>query len=179
MKVSRCPLAGVLLIEPDRFGDERGFFLESYNRRRYIAAGIAEEFQQDNHSRSVRNVLRGMHFTRSKPQSQVVTVIRGRIFDVVVDIRTDSPSRGKWFGTELSDTGVCQLYAPYGFAHGFYVLSDYADLHYKVSQSYDPTDEGGLRWNDPDVGIEWPVGDPIVSKRDREFPLLKDLDRFR
>jgi dTDP-4-dehydrorhamnose 3,5-epimerase len=175
MKVTKCPLEGVLLIEPDRFGDERGFFLESYEEKRYHAAGMAEVFVQDNHSRSSKNVLRGMHFTRTKPQAQILTVMRGRIFDVLVDIRRGSPTRGQWFGTELADTGLCQVYMPHGFAHGFYVLSDYADLHYKVSQRYDPADEGGLRWNDPDVGIRWPLRDPIVSPRDQKHPLLRDL----
>lgn len=175
MKVVTCPLDGVLLIEPKRFGDERGFFLECFERERYLAAGILEEFVQDNQSRSARNVLRGLHFTRTKPQAQILTVMRGRIFDVLVDVRPGSATRGQWFGTALSDGGLCQVYMPHGFAHGFCVLSDYADLHYKVSQQFDAADERGVRWDDPDIGIQWPVRDPIVSGRDRKHPLLRDL----
>ena len=175
MKVATCPLDGVLLIEPKRFGDERGFFLECYERERYLAAGILEEFVQDNQSRSARNVLRGLHFTRTKPQAQILTVMRGRIFDVLVDVRPGSSTKGRWFGTELTDDGLCQVYMPHGFAHGFCVLSDFADLHYKVSQQYDAVDEAGVRWDDPDIGIQWPVREPIVSSRDRKYPLLRDL----
>ena len=175
MKVGKCTLEGILLIEPATFGDQRGLFRECYERERYRAAGIAEEFVQDNHSRSAKNVLRGLHFTRRKPQAQLLTVIRGKIFDVVVDIRRNFPTFGKWFGTELTDEGLCQIYMPHGFAHGFCVLSDYADLHYKVSQRYDPDDEGGLRWNDTDVGIDWPVRVPVISDRDGKHPLFREL----
>lgn len=175
MKIMAQPFAGVMVLEPDRFEDARGFFLESFEQERYHALGIAEEFVQDNHSRSRRNVLRGLHFTKNKPQSQIMTVIRGRVFDVVVDIRKDSPTFGKWFGTELSDEGPRQIYMAHGFAHGFCVLSDYADLHYKVSQRYDPNDDGGLRWNDPDVGIEWRVSTPVISERDRNHPFLQSI----
>lgn len=175
MKVGKCPLEGILLIEPATFGDQRGLFRECYEQERYRAAGIAEEFVQDNHSRSEKNVLRGLHFTRRKPQAQLLTVMRGKIFDVVVDIRRDSPTFGKWSGTELTDEGLCQIYMPHGFAHGFCVLSDYADLHYKVSQRYDPADEGGLRWNDTDVGIDWPVRVPVISDRDGKHPLFGEL----
>ena len=175
MNVTRTPLDGVLVIEPTRFSDDRGFFLESYQDARYGDIGIADRWVQDNHSRSAKHVLRGLHFTKHKPQAQLLTVMRGRIFDVVVDLRPGSSTRGKWFGTELSDEGPRQVYMPHGFAHGFCVLSDYADLHYKVTQHYDPKDEGGLRWNDPDVGIQWPVREPIVSDRDRGHPLLRDI----
>jgi dTDP-4-dehydrorhamnose 3,5-epimerase len=175
VKVTPTPLDGVLVIEPRRFGDARGFFLESYEEERYRAAGIDEQWVQDNHSRSAKNVLRGLHFTKRKAQAQLLTVMRGRIFDVVVDVRRASPTRGRWFGTYLSDDGVCQVYMAHGFAHGFCVLSDFADLHYKVTQRYDPHDEGGLRWNDPDVGIEWPIREPIVSDRDQAHPLFRDL----
>jgi dTDP-4-dehydrorhamnose 3,5-epimerase len=175
MKVTKCHLDGILLIELERFSDERGFFLETFEESRYQEHGICEMFVQGNHSRSVKDVLRGLHFTRSKPQSQIVTVIRGRIFDVVVDVRKESPSYGKWFGTELAEGGPSQLYMPHGFAHGFCVLSDWADLHYMVSQRYDPQDEGGLLWNDEDVGIGWPTDDPIISSRDRCHPKLGEL----
>lgn len=175
MKVVAQPFPGIMVLEPDRFEDERGFFLESFEQARYRALGITEDFVQDNHSRSRKNVLRGLHFTRTKLQSQIVTVIRGRIFDVVVDIRKDSPSFGKWFGVELSDEGPRQVYMAHGFAHGFCVLSDWADLHYKVSQRYDPDDEYGLLWNDPDVGIQWPTIAPKIAARDAAYPRIKDL----
>lgn len=175
MKVTKCPLEGILLIEPRIYTDGRGFFLESYEQERYRTLGIAEEFVQDNHSRSSKNVLRGLHFTKRRPQAQIVTVMRGKIFDVAVDIRKDSPTFGKWFGAELSDEGPRQIYMPHGFAHGFCVLSDYADLHYKVSQQYDPSDEGGLIWNDGEVKIDWPIEDPVISERDKRHRKLEDI----
>lgn len=175
MKVLTQPFAGVMVFEPDRFEDARGFFLESFEQERYRALGITESFVQDNHSRSKKDVLRGLHFTRTRPQAQIVTVMRGRIFDVVVDIRKDSPTFGKWFGAELSDEGPRQIYMAHGFAHGFCVLSDFADLHYKVSRRYDANDEGGLIWNDGEVKIDWPIKDPCISKRDGQHRNLKDL----
>ncbi len=175
MKIVAQPLSGILVLEPDRFQDPRGFFLESFELQRYREQGINEAFVQDNHSRTAKNVLRGLHFTRNKPQAQIVTVIRGNIFDVVVDIRKSSPTFGQWFGTELHDEGPRQIYMAHGFAHGFYVLSDFADLHYKVSQRYDPSDEGGLNWNDPDVGIKWPQTTPLVSERDRNHPFFRSI----
>ncbi len=175
MKTISCSLDGILLIEPSVYADDRGFFLESFELSRYRAIGITEVFVQDNHSRSARNVLRGMHFTKRKPQAQILTVMRGTIFDVVVDIRRESPTFGRWFGTELSDEGSRQIYMPHGFAHGFCVLSDYADLHYKVSQRFDPHDDGGLRWDDPDIAIDWPVRAPIISDRDKNHPFCKDI----
>lgn len=175
MNVIARPLDGVVVLQPRRFDDARGFFLESFERERYRALGIAEDFVQDNHSRSAKGVLRGLHFTRKRPQAQLLTVIRGRIFDVVVDIRGNSPTFGNWFGTELSDEGPNQIYMAHGFAHGFCVLSDHADLHYKVSQTYDATDDAGLHWSDPEVGIEWPAAAPIVSDRDQGRPLLRDI----
>lgn len=175
MKIVAQPFSGVMVLEPDRFEDARGFFLESFEQERYRELGISENFVQDNHSRSRKNVLRGLHFTRNRPQAQIVTVMRGRIFDVVVDIRKDSPTFGKWFGTELSDEGPRQVYMTHGFAHGFCVLSDYADLHYKVSHRYDPSDEGGLIWNDGEVKIDWPIKDPRISERDLGHRKLEDL----
>lgn len=175
MKVSKCHLDGILIIESAVYVDDRGFFSESYEQERYRALGIVDTFVQDNHSRSRKNVLRGLHFTKSKPQAQIVTVMRGRIFDVVVDIRKDSPTFGKWFGTELGDEGARQVYMPHGFAHGFCVLSDWADLHYKVSQRYDSCDEGGLIWNDSEVGIDWPIKDPVISERDARHRALLAL----
>ena len=168
-------LDGLLLIEPRRFADTRGFFLESYQRERYVAAGIDVDFVQDNHSRSVKGVLRGLHFQVKRPQAQIVTLIHGRVFDVAVDLRPKSATFGKWFGAELSEEGPRQLYMAPGFAHGFCVLSDVADLHYKVSRYYDHADEGGLAWNDPDVGIRWPIEPASISPRDAEFPRLSAL----
>ena len=179
MDIVETDLAGVLLIEPRCFRDDRGFFLESFQAPRYRKAGILDEFVQDNHSRSRQGVLRGMHFTIKHPQAQIVTVMRGRIFDAVVDLRSASPTFGRWAGFELSDEGPRQLYMAPGFAHGFCVLSEFADLHYKVSQLYDAADEGGLLWNDPDVSIRWPIDNPAVSARDAAYPRLGELDASR
>ena len=176
MNVTEIALDGILLIEPKIYSDKRGFFLENYEKNRYESIGIKEEFVQDNHSRSVKNVLRGLHFTKNKHQSQILTVMRGKIFDVVVDIRRDSTTFGQWFGTELSDDNISQIYMPHGFAHGFCVLSDCVDLHYKVSQPYNVDDEGGLRWNDPEIGIKWNINAPIISERDDCHPLLEELE---
>ena len=177
MRVEKTALEGLLLIEPQRFGDERGFFLESFHLIHYREAGITAQFVQDNHSRSGQGVLRGLHFTVKRPQAQIVTVMRGCIFDVAVDLRRGSPTFGRWFGAQLSEDGPRQLYMAAGFAHGFCVLSEMADLHYKVGQYYDPSDEGGLLWNDPDIGINWPVAAPRVSSRDAAYPILRKLNR--
>jgi dTDP-4-dehydrorhamnose 3,5-epimerase len=179
MRVDETGLSGLLLIEPRCFHDQRGFFLEAFHLERYCASGIVHGFVQDNHSRSRQGVLRGLHFQIKRPQAQIVTVIRGRIFDVAVDLRADSATFGHWRGVELSDEGPRQLYMAPGFAHGFCVLSDFADLHYKVSQFYDGADEGGLVWNDADVGICWPIDNPSVSERDGAHPTLGQLDRER
>lgn len=175
MEIRPTGLEGLLLIEPRRFVDERGFFLESYQRERYVAAGIDADLVQDNHSRSLKGVLRGLHFQVKRPQAQIVTLIHGRVFDVAVDLRPASKTFGKWFGAELSEEGPRQLYMAPGFAHGFCVLSDVADLHYKVSRTYDHGDEGGLLWNDPDVGIRWPVEPTSVAPRDAAYPRLSAL----
>ena len=177
MRVTRHDMMGLLLIEPVCFADARGFFLETYKIPRYRDAGILDYFVQDNHSRSRQGVLRGLHFQIKKPQAQIVTVMRGAIFDVVVDLRPSSPTFGRSAGMRLSEDGVRQVYMAPGFAHGFCVLSDYADLHYKVSQAYDHADEGGLLWRDPKLAIEWPVADPTVSARDDAFPALQDIPR--
>ncbi len=175
MRIDPTPLSGLLVITPRRYQDDRGFFLENYHRDRYRAQGINDEFVQDNHSRSRRGVLRGLHFQVRHPQSQLVTVMHGRVFDVAVDLRRGSPTFGCWFGAELGGDGPRQIYMAPGFAHGFCVLSDFADLHYKVSRMYDPHDEGGLRWADPAVGIRWPIETPVMSPRDAAYPLLVDL----
>ena len=167
-------LEGPLLIEPVVHGDARGFFLETYRRERLAELGVHEEFVQDNHSRSARGVLRGMHFQPG--QAKLVRCARGAILDVVVDIRPGSPSFGRWEGVELDDEGHRQLYVPDGFAHGFCVLSEVADVVYKVSTYYDPARESGFRFDDPEVGIEWPAGlELIVSERDRGAPPLAEL----
>jgi dTDP-4-dehydrorhamnose 3,5-epimerase len=175
LKVVLQPFAGIIVFEPKLISDARGFFLESFEKERYRNFGIEEDFVQDNHSRSLKHVLRGLHFTRKHPQAQILTVIRGHIFDVVVDLRSGSPTFGNWFGTELRDEGPRQIYMTHGFAHGFCVLSDYADLHYKVSQCYNPSDNEGLRWNDPEVNITWPVAIPIISDRDKSHPSLSSV----
>jgi dTDP-4-dehydrorhamnose 3,5-epimerase len=177
MDVMQTELPGLLLIEPHTFRDGRGFFLESFQAERYRDNGIADVFVQDNHSRSHQGVLRGLHFQIKRPQAQIVTVIRGQIFDAAVDLRPGSGTFGRWYGTELSDEGPRQLYMAPGFAHGFCVLSDFADLHYKVTRLYDHADEGGLIWSDTDVGIRWPIEQPIVSGRDGAYPNLRQLDR--
>lgn len=177
MNVEPTDLSGLLLIEPRCFGDERGFFLESFQAKRYRDHGIIDVFVQDNQSRSRQGVLRGLHFQVRYPQAQIVTVMRGRIFDVAVDLRPDSASFGRWYGVELSDEGPRQLYMAPGFGHGFCVLSEFADLHYKVSRLYDHADEGGVVWNDRDIGISWPIENPIVSQRDGAYPILRQLNR--
>jgi len=170
MNVPKTPLEGFLVIEPDFFQDKRGFFLETYQEQRYKDAGIKDQFVQDNHSRSNKGVLRGMHFQVKHPQAKIVTVMQGRIFDAVVDLRPTSKTFGEWYGVELSDNGKNQVYIAPGFAHGFCVLSQCADLHYKVSGIYDPADEGGLLSSDSDIGIEWPGNNFIINKRDAMFP---------
>jgi len=175
MEIKTTPLNGLVIIQPDTYIDERGFFLETYQFSRYAEIGIVDKFVQDNQSRSSKGVLRGLHFQSSKPQSQLVTLIRGRIFDVCVDLRSDSNTFGKWFGIELSDNGPRQLYMSPGFAHGFCVLSSWADLHYKVTEEYDSQDDSGVHWNDPDIAIKWPIKEPLVGIRDNKYTNLRDL----
>ena len=176
MKVSETPLPGVLLIEPKVFGDARGFFLETWNHERYLAAGFPEvTFVQDNFSHSRQGALRGLHFQRQHPQGKLVHVVRGAIFDVVVDVRAGSDTFGKWYGVELNAQNHRQIWIPPGFAHGFCVLSAEADFCYKCTDFYHPEDEGGISWNDPGIGIAWPVSDPVLSEKDRHYPQLTDL----
>ena len=175
MNVIRCELAGPLIIEPKVFGDARGFFLESYSRDRYRAAGIEQDFVQDNFSFSARGTLRGMHAQNPRPQGKLVSVWQGEVWDVVVDIRQGSPTFGRWFGVTLSAENKRQFWVPPGFAHGFVVTSDTALFHYKCTDTYAPKDEIGFRWDDPAVGIPWPVTNPILSARDAKAPLLKEL----
>ncbi|KAB8308789.1 dTDP-4-dehydrorhamnose 3,5-epimerase [Rahnella sp. BIGb0603] len=167
MKVTDTDVIGVKLVEPKVFGDERGFFLETFQQDRYREMlDIDLDFVQDNHSRSSRNVLRGLHFQTSKPQGKLVRVVRGEVFDVVVDIRPESATFGKWVGVHLSESNKNQLWVPPGLAHGFVVISDFADFEYKCTDYYDPKNEGCLIWNDPEVGIQWPVSEPLLSAKD-------------
>lgn len=156
IKVTKCPIEGLYIIEPTVHGDSRGYFMETYNRREMEEAGLDMEFVQDNQSMSVKGVLRGLHFQKQYPQGKLVRVIKGRVFDVAVDLRADSPTYGQWFGQELSEENKKQFYISPGFAHGFLVLSETAEFCYKCTDFYHPGDEGGLAWNDPTIAIEWP-----------------------
>lgn len=171
----RTDLPGVVLCIPEVFRDARGFFLESYHAADYAAGGIRAVFVQDNRSSSARHVLRGLHFQLHKPQAKLVSCIRGKILDVAVDIRRGSPTFGKWSSAVLSETNHHQLFIPGGFAHGFCVLSESAEIQYKCSEFYDPRDDRGIRWNDPDIGIAWPVDTPVLSAKDTVQPFLKEL----
>ncbi len=175
IEVKKTSIEGFLIVELNCFEDERGFFLETYQEEKYQAAGIVDKFVQDNQSRSVKGVIRGMHFQVQRPQAQIVTVMRGSVFDVGVDLRQNSKTFGKWHAVELSDIGERQVYMAPGIAHGFCVLSDYADLHYKVSRLYDPEDECGLIWNDSDVNIKWPITKPTIHSRDISYMGLDKL----
>lgn len=170
MQVTQFELPNLLLFSPKVFQDERGFFVETYQQQRYQQLGVDVQFVQDNHSRSTRGVLRGMHFQQQPGQAKLVRVARGEIYDVAVDMRPNSPTFGRWQGVTLNDQDQQQLYVPVGFAHGFCVLSEQADVIYKVSSAYDGAMEKGFAYNDPDVGIEWPIADPAVSDRDRNAP---------
>ncbi len=169
------PLPGVVILEPAVFGDDRGFFQEVYHQGKYREHGIDVTFVQDNWSRSVRGVLRGLHYQLQNPQDKLLSVISGEIFDVAVDIRKGSPTFGQWTGVMLSEENHRQLLVPRGFAHGFCVVSETVDVLYKCSSLYDPQDDRGICWSDPDIGIEWPVENPVVSERDTKHPLLKDV----
>jgi dTDP-4-dehydrorhamnose 3,5-epimerase len=177
MTVERLPtrLDGLVLLQPPVHADERGFFVETYSRDGYRAAGVEAEFIQDNHSRSGRRTLRGLHYQRRPGQAKLVRVARGRVWDVAVDIRPGSPTFGEWEAFELDDESHRQLFVPVGFAHGFCVLSDVADVVYKVSAPYDGAEERGIAWNDPDIGVAWPTDEPILSARDRSNPRLQDI----
>ena len=175
MKVLKTSLEGVLIIEPDAFGDNRGFFMETYHQERYAKSGIKSGFVQDNLSLSARGTLRGLHYQLPHTQAKLVQAIKGEVFDVVVDIRLGSPTFGRWKGFHLSDENKRQLYVPEGFAHGFCVLSETALFLYKCSDFYAPDSELGVLWSDPDLGIEWPVKDPIISGKDEKYHFLKDV----
>jgi dTDP-4-dehydrorhamnose 3,5-epimerase len=174
VRVTPGRLQGLLAVEPDVFRDERGFFLETFSRSRLAEAGIDLDFVQDNHSRSIRGTVRGLHFQAGSGQAKLVRVARGRIWDVAVDIRQDSPTFGEWEAFELDDEANHQLFIPVGFAHGFCALTDLADVCYKVSAPYDATLERGVRWDDPRIGISWPTSHPNLSDRDRNNPPLEE-----
>ena len=196
--VTKAPIEGLFIIEPTVHGDARGYFMETYNQKEMQEAGLNMVFVQDNQSMSTKGVLRGLHFQKAHPQGKLVRVIRGRVFDVAVDLRQGSPSFGQWFGVELSDEDKKQFYIPEGFAHGFLVLSDEAEFCYKCTDFYHPGDEGGLAWNDPEIGIRWPEltgaycgsasgegyamedGTPLnLSPRDTAWPGLSDTFTFQ
>lgn len=175
MKVIKTKLADCLIIEPKVFGDERGFFLETFQARRYADIGIKYPFVQDNHSRSKQGVLRGLHFQKSKPQGKLVHVIRGEVLDVAVDIRPNSVNFGQWESAILSEENKRQFWVPPGFAHGFLVLSESADFVYKCTDYYDPADEGSIIWNDPEINIDWPTDNPTLSEKDRTAATFASL----
>jgi dTDP-4-dehydrorhamnose 3,5-epimerase len=174
VNISTLEIPDVKLIQPKVYRDARGFFLESYSAKAFKDAGIDLTFVQDNHSRSVRGTLRGLHFQSSPGQAKLVRVVAGRIWDVAVDIRPDSPTFGKWVGAYLDEENHHQIFVPVGFAHGFCVISDHADVVYKVSALYDQATECSIRFDDPDLAVPWPVNEPTVSGRDREAPTFKD-----
>ena len=175
MNIIKTVLEDVVIIEPEVFRDNRGFFMETYSRDRYKEAGVVCDFVQDNLSYSVKGTLRGLHFQIKRPQAKLVQVITGEIFDVAVDIRPGSSTFGKWTGVYLSEKNKRQLFIPEGFAHGFCVISETAHFLYKCSDFYFQHDEGGIIWSDPDIGIDWPVKDPIVSEKDKQLPRLFDV----
>ncbi len=197
IKVTKCPIEGLYIIEPKVHGDSRGYFMETYSLRDMQEAGLSVTFVQDNQSMSVKGVLRGLHFQKQYPQGKLVRVIKGRVFDVAVDLRTDSETYGKWYGVELTEENKKQFYISEGFAHGFLVLSDTAEFCYKCTDFYHPGDEGGLAWNDPAIGIVWPEvtgsypgnaaaegytladGTPLnLSEKDQNWQCLADTFHF-
>ncbi len=175
MKVIETALPGVLIIEPKVFGDARGFFIETFQVERYREIGITQPFVQDNHSRSQRGVLRGLHFQKTRPQGKLVRVSRGAVYDVAVDIDPRSATFGRYVGLELNDENHRQLWIPPGYAHGFCVLSEVADFEYKCTELYFPADEGGVAWNDPEIAVPWPIDAPRLSDKDTRNPTLREL----
>ena len=173
----RLSIPDIMLVEPQSFPDDRGFFFESFKESEFLSGGIDKKFVQDNFSHSIRGVIRGLHFQKTpKAQAKLVSVLKGEIFDVAVDIRKNSPTRGKWVSEILSENNHKLLYIPEGFAHGFCVLSEDADVLYKVSNEYSPEHEDGIIWNDPKLNIDWPISKPIVSSNDSKLPLFENLE---
>lgn len=179
IRVTKLEIPGLCLIEPAVHGDRRGYFMETYNQRDMKEAGLDMVFVQDNQSMSVKGVLRGLHYQKQFPQGKLVRVVRGTVYDVAVDLRRNSPTYKKWYGVELSAENKKQFYIPEGFAHGFLVLSDEAEFCYKVTDFWHPNDEGGLLWNDPEIGVEWPLdridGEPLLSDKDKINPTFQML----
>jgi dTDP-4-dehydrorhamnose 3,5-epimerase len=175
MNIKTCELEGLLVIQPKVFGDARGFFMETWNEREYRQHGPEGQFVQDNLSLSRRGTLRGLHFQNPHPQAKLLQVLQGEVFDVAVDIRRSSSTFGRWYGLVLSAENKLQFFVPPGFAHGFAVLSDTALFHYKCSDFYSPSDESGVRWDDPDIGIRWPLSEPLLSPRDAKALRLREL----
>jgi len=173
--INETGLGGLLVIEPQIFDDDRGWFLETFQNERYREVGIAQVFVQDNLSRSSQGVIRGLHFQKTRPQGKLVTCLRGKVLDVVVDLRVGSETRGQTFSIILDSDQREQLWIPPGFAHGFSVLSESADFFYKCTEYYQPTDEYGILWSDPDLSIDWLVSNPIVSEKDQKLPCLKEV----
>ena len=181
IKVTRCEIEGLCVIEPTVFRDARGYFVETYNYNDFKAEGLDMVFVQDNQSMSVKGVLRGLHYQKQFPQGKLVRCVRGTVFDVAVDLRASSKTYGKWYGVELSAENKKQFYIPEGFAHGFIVLSDQAEFAYKFTDFYNPGDEGGLAWNDPEIGVEWPIEEGmelIISEKDQKWGGLSETFRF-
>ncbi len=181
IKVTPCDIEGLYVIEPTVFPDERGYFFESYNKNDFRDAGLDMTFVQDNQSMSVKGVLRGLHYQKQYPQGKLVRAIRGTVYDVAVDLREGSKTCGRWYGVELSAENKKQFYIPEGFAHGFLVLTDEAEFAYKCTDFYHPGDEGGVIWNDPDIGIDWPIPEGmqlIISDKDQKWSGFKDTFRF-
>ena len=181
IKVTRCEIEGLCVIEPTVFRDARGYFVETYNYNDFKAEGLDMVFVQDNQSMSVKGVLRGLHYQKQFPQGKLVRCVRGTVFDVAVDLRASSKTYGKWYGVELSAENKKQFYIPEGFAHGFIVLSDEAEFAYKCTDFYHPGDEGGLAWNDPEIGVEWPIEEGmelIISDKDQKWGGLSETFRF-
>lgn len=179
MKVIETALPGAVVIEPNVFGDERGFFYESYNRDSYRAAGITAEFIQSNVSRSARGVLRGLHYQWPNPQGKLVSVLEGEVYDVAVDVRRNSPTFGRWAGVMLTADNHRHFWVPEGFAHGFCVLSEFATFTYQCTALYDAAADAGIRWDDADLGIDWPLSTPLLSGKDAKAPFLKDVPSDR
>lgn len=175
MKIVQTSLPGAVVIEPQVFGDARGFFYESYNKAKYIAAGITSEFVQSNVSRSSKGVLRGLHYQWPNPQGKLVSVLEGEVYDVAVDIRRGSPTFGQWAGVMLTSENHRHFWIPEGFAHGFCVLSEYATFTYQCTALYDAKADASVRWDDPSLGIDWPISDPQLSEKDLKAPLLADV----
>jgi dTDP-4-dehydrorhamnose 3,5-epimerase len=179
MIVRKTEFQTALIIDPDVFHDQRGYFMETYHQEKYAESGISSHFVQDNLSYSVRGTLRGLHYQHPHGQAKLVQMIKGEIFDVIVDIRLGSPTFGRWTGVRLSDENSRQFYVPEGFAHGFCVLSEMALVYYKCSDFYAPQSEGGILWSDPDIGIEWPISAPLLSDKDSKYPRLNDVPKTR